>query len=935
MLICRHMKHVMRLFRASVITARQASNRVFFTQACPQRLAIFATGIVLVAFSASPQAFAQGVQQDPTTSQPDCSYPQLQGSEACQTQQDNTLAQPRFQQGAQSQQGSQPLSLGTGNGTGNPVSEDSTTDRGRQSNSQQTPPSRLPPEPLTEFQRFVASTNGVILPVYGADLFRSVPTTFAPVESTPVPDDYVMGPGDELLVRIWGPVNFQAPLRIDREGEIFIPQVGSIHVAGLPYSDVVSHVREGIGKVFRNFQLSVDIGQIRTIQIYVTGQARRPGLYTISSLSSIVDAVFASGGPSVEGSMRKIELRRGGKTLSAFDLYRLLIYGDKSGDAKLLPGDVIYIAPVGPQVALMGSVRKSAIYELKPDETVEQLIADAAGLTSLAAQARLTIERIDVDGKRQAMELKYDAAGLSAGLRGGDLVRVFSIVPEYKDTVTLRGNVANAGRFAWHQGMKVSDLIPDKDSLVTRNYWWRRTQLGIPSPDFEPVPGFSNLHQPIQDEPVSLRDRQRTIQQRRTDLSSQGYLGQGYPGQGIQGQGNQGQDLDVASLGGLGNAGSVGNSRSDTYSLMQSGTNSADQDRSTDPQQRSASSTLAGAVTAPSSRTSIADQRIGIANLAPEIDWDYAVVERFNPSTLKAELLPFDLGHLVLQHEASQDLTLEPGDVVTVFSEADIRVPLAHQTKFITLDGEFAHAGIYVAEPGETLRHLVARAGGLSPNAYLYGSELIRESARRSQQIRIDEYVQKLSQDVARSGIAVATSATSSPQDIASAAAAQESERQLLAGLRQLRATGRVVVGFNPDAQNIEAIPDLPLEDGDRFTVPSVVGTVNVIGSVNNPNSFLYLAGSSAGSYLHMAGGPDRNADSNHSFIVRANGEVIARKRGDELWNGAFHNVRLYPGDSIVVPEKTFRPSALRGFLEITQLFSQLALGAAAISILQ
>ena len=316
-----------------------------------------------------------------------------------------------------------------------------------------------------------------------------------------------LGQGDELRIRVWGQVNFQSNVRVDRAGEIYIPvsQIGPVHVAGLPYSELQQHLRDAVGRVYRNFDLLADVGQIRAIQIYITGQARRPGMYTVSSLSSLVDALFASGGPSVQGSLRSIQLRRGSETVTQLDLYDFLIRGDKSKDVKLLSGDVIFIPPVGAQAAVTGSVRSPAIYELKPHESLADLIADAGGASTVASDARISIERIVNHSERHAMEVAYDAQGLGTAVADGDLVRVFSMVPKYNQTVTLRGNIANPGRFAWKAGMRVSDLIPDKESLLTRNYWWKRTQLGLPAPDFEPTEGFSRMRQPLDNNPITLR----------------------------------------------------------------------------------------------------------------------------------------------------------------------------------------------------------------------------------------------------------------------------------------------------------------------------------------------------------------------------------------------------------------------------------------------
>jgi protein involved in polysaccharide export with SLBB domain len=320
--------------------------------------------------------------------------------------------------------------------------------------------------------------------------------------------------------------------------------------------------------------------------------------------------------------------------------------------------------------------------------------------------------------------------------------------------------------------------------------------------------------------------------------------------------------------------------------------------------------------------------------LAPEIDWSYAVIERLDPETLRTTLIPFDLGKLVLQHDPAQDLELHPGDVVSVFSEADIRVPVTQQTMLVRLEGEFAHSGVYSVRPGETLRQLVDRAGGLTPNADLYGSEFTRASTRAMQQARIDEYVQSLNLDIQRSTMALEAQPVASPADIASGAAAEQSERGLLATLRQIRATGRVVLEFKPESSGLMSIPNIALEDGDRFTVPPEPATVNVVGAVYDQNSFLFAQGRRVGAYLHLAGGPNKNADRKHEFVIRADGEVVSYETSKGPWGNQFEELRMNPGDTIVIPEKTLKPSLLRGVLDWSQFFSQFALGAAALSII-
>jgi protein involved in polysaccharide export with SLBB domain len=867
-----------------------------------------------------------------TSTSPNCSDPMLASSADCM---------------GQDQGNGQQLNANPQSGAGVPRtfgaqtqnSNNNYTDTGQQNsrqgqqngaNSQQQ--MLLPPEPLTEFQKFIASTNGQVLPIFGANLFRRVPSTFAPLNMTPVPADYVIGPGDELRVRVWGQVNFQANLQVDRAGEVYLPQVGPVHVEGMPFSDLDGHLRKAIGRVYRNFDLTADIGQIRAIQVYVAGQARRPGVYTVSSLSTLVDTVFASGGPSVQGSMRHIELRRGSQVVTDFDLYGLLVRGDKSKDVKLLPGDVIFIPAVGPEVAITGSVRTPAIYELREGESLDGLIADAGGVSAVAAEARVSIERISEHRDRYAMEVTYDANGLKTPLADGDLVHVYSIVPRYQKTVTLRGNIANPGRFAWHAGMRVSELIPDKDSLVTRNYWWKRAQLGLPAPEFEPVPYFSTMRQPTDGNPVTLRPR--------VQGEMNGANGSGQQGQYGSQQNPYGNANGVAGNGSNNAPGMNGSQDGYAQDPMaqnadgsQQGQYGSQQNQRLSAQQRGSNSSLAAQQSETSNGPAPA-QRTEVKKFAPEIDWDYAVIQRQDPDTLKTTLISFDLGKLVLQHDSSQDMELQAGDVVSIFSEADIHVPIAEQTKLVTLSGEFVHSGVYSVQPGETFHHLVERAGGFSPNAYLYGSEYTRESTRAMQQARIDEYVQNLSMEIQRSNMAVAASSTGSSQDAASDAAAQINEQNLLTNLRQIRATGRIVLTFVPTSTGTVNLPEIAMEDGDHFSVPSVPATVNVVGSVYDQNSFLYATSRRVGEYLGLAGGPDRDADYKHSFLIRADGEVVSSDLGKGLWAEKFKNVPVYPGDTIVVPEKTFRPGTLRAVLAYSQLFSQLALGAAAISVI-
>jgi protein involved in polysaccharide export with SLBB domain len=479
--------------------------------------------------------------------------------------------------------------------------------------------------------------------------------------------------------------------------------------------------------------------------------------------------------------------------------------------------------------------------------------------------------------------------------------------------------------------MRLSELIPDKESLITRDYWWKRAGLGLPAPEFQPLPALSALRQP--ERPVDLPLQQTMAHRPGAAGETQPNAALGLP---------PGQDTSDYSFFWDNPVNGTANGRQDSNQTGPNGGQATPQGSASSPVgqapmgPRGSQSALAEPDDESQGRDQInptAPRRTVVKLSVPEIDWSYAVIERQDPDNLKTTLVPFDLGKLVLQHDTSQDLELRAGDMVTVFSQADIHVPISEQTTLVRLEGEFGHAGTYSAAPGETLRTLVERAGGLTANAYLYGSVFTRESTRVIQQRRMDETIHTMILQMQRGNLGLAASPVATPADLAGISAAQASGRELIAQLQQVRATGRIVFSFRPDSEGADAIPDVPLENGDVFLVPSVPSTVNAVGAIFNQNSFLYRPEGRLDSYLRLAGGPNTDADRKHMFLVRANGAVVSRQSVKGAWGDEFLRLKLNPGDTIVVPDKTIKPSALRGFLDWTQTFSQLMVGVAAIRV--
>ncbi len=873
-------------------------------------------------------AFAQALDQNPFSDQTNA------------TQQQSQPQTPQQQTPVPTQSGPKTLNPYDQTGTHNQQDSNDPNDRTGQADRNARPLNGSEsPVPLTPFQRLTAASVGRVLPIFGSTLFTNAPSTFAPVDRIPVTTDYVIGPGDELLIRMWGQVTLDGHFTVDRSGSVYIPQVGSIRVAGVPFAKLTDFLRAQIGRTFKNFDLNVNIGQLRSIQVFVVGQAKRPGSYTVSSLSTLVNALFATGGPSPMGSLRNIQVKRGHETIGTFDLYDLLLKGDKSKDVPLVSGDVIYIPPVGPMVAIAGSVDSPALYEIKSESTIKDAIALAGGLSTLADDKKLRIERLTRHGSRSIVDVSLDPAGMATAISDGDILEITPIVDRFHNAVTLRGNVADPRRFAWFPGMRLSDLIPDKDALLTRDYWQKRNQLGLPMLDSTP-----DVRRYAPDQPVAQLNGKGVSPTRSASMltlpnaldSDTNVYGTTRPYYSSDGS-EISEPAQTQQSGFQQDQGQQSNNTTSPSVTNQNGTRSSVLSSLSSPNDPANSGNSGSSTTVSAAVTGAARRfppRNAVVLSAPEVDLAYAVIERLDTKDLTTHLIPFNLGDLLEHHEGPQNLALQPDDVVTVFSKADVRVPQSQQTKYVRLEGEFIASGTYSVAPGETLRQLIARVGGITSNAYLYGSQFSRESTRVLQQQRLSEYANDLDR---RIRLAEANSANNitNPQDQITDLAALQNARTVALRLRQLTASGRIVLNIRPDAASTADIPDLALEDGDAFVVPQIPTSVDVFGAVYTQNSFLYDNHRRVGDYIQQAGGPTRTADPKRSYVVRADGSIVSRQFSSSLFGGNFDSRRLFPGDAIIVPEAVDRRPLLRNLVDIATIVGQFGLGIAAINVLK
>jgi len=692
------------------------------------------------------------------------------------------------------------------------------------------------PKPATpsQFQKFVQESSGKLLPLFGASLFEN-PMAYAADAAAPAPGEYVLGPGDEVRIQVWGSIDFAGNQTLDRNGQINLPKIGTINLGGVQVKDLEAVLKKQVATVYNNVSLNATLGKLRGITVYVVGQANQPGTYNLNSLSTLINAVFASGGPNTNGSMRLIELKRGGRTITTLDLYDFIANGDKSKDAALQPGDVIMIPPAGPRMALVGATDHGAIYELKSGAKVKDVLALGGGVSAITSQQKALIERIDPQGtqgmrgsnpnqaNRQVQNLALNAQGLELALQDGDVLVLLPISPAFSNAVTLQGTVAQALRHPWTANMRVADLIPEREALIKPDYYKRKNKL-------------------------------------------------------VQG-------LDDEKLKDTKDAGASVASR--------------------------------------------------INNMVDQINWEYALVERLNTKDLRVELIPFNLGKAVLQKDPAHNLVLQPGDVVTILSSTDVQLPAERKARLVRIEGEVAAPGVYQATAGETLPQLLQRVGGLTPQAYVYGTEFTRESVRKQQQENLDQVIRRLETQGQSAGATLAANLTG--DRAAQAATLQEQQQRRMqtqiASLKTLKSKGRVSLELDANKPDL---PNLPLEDGDTILVPTLPAFVAAMGSVNNDNVFIFRQGKTVADVL-LAAGLNEDSEPNQAFVLRADGSIFSRRTAG--WLSRFEGAKLMPGDTVVVPSKVDRESGyntlMRGLRDWTQIFSNLGIGAAAIRTLR
>jgi len=714
---------------------------------------------------------------------------------------------------------------------------------------------------------------------FGYDLFAGSPTTFAPATDIPVPADYVIGPGDSIQVQLFGKENNEYTLPVTRDGSVNFPGIGPVMVAGLRFPELQRALTQRVENQLIGMRISVSLGPLRSIRIFVLGDVQQPGSYTVSGLSTMTNALFVSGGVRTIGSLRNIQLKRNGAVVSRLDLYDLLLRGDTRGDARLQPGDVIFVPPIGMTVGVGGEVRRPAIYEVKQEKTIEDALAFAGGLLPTAYPEGSQLERINQKRERIVVGVNLtQPAAVAAPLQNGDVLRVKSVLDNLENVVRLSGEVQRPGPYQWRPGMRLSDLIPSANDLLPRSdldYVVIKREL---PPDLQiralstslrlalaqPGSPADILLQPRDDVRVFsfTEDRGDAIKELNAELKQQASKEQPLPVVDVDGR--------VRFPG--------------TYPL-EDGMRVSDLLRA-GGQLDEAAYTLQAELTR------------------------YEIV---NGDFRETQHQSIDLKK-VLAGDKSADALLQPHDHLNIKE-----LPQWAEQDSVKISGEVRFPGTYPIRRGETLSAVLARAGGVTQFAYSAGAVFMREELQRREQEQLELMRQQLQDEVNNLAL---QQAQADPQKAQSAVLLRDLSKQI----ENIKPTGRLVIDL-PALLAGNSNADVLLKDGDELVVPPTMQEVTVIGEVFHPTSHFYQANFSRDDYINQSGGPTNKADEKRIYVVQANGAVTAG--ASSAWFAKKMN-DIKPGDTIVVPMDVERLRPLTLWTSISQIAYQFGLAIAA-----
>ncbi|RJR42054.1 MAG: polysaccharide biosynthesis protein [Desulfobacteraceae bacterium] len=720
---------------------------------------------------------------------------------------------------------------------------------------------------------------------FGYDFFDPTISTFAPVTSVPVGPDYIIGPGDGFTIHLWGKAEENYEVEVSPDGSIQIPRVGACSVSGMRFEELKPYLSRKFKEYYPDFEMSVSMGRLRTVEIFVVGEARNPGTYNLSSLSTVISSLYAAGGPSKNGSLRNVQIIRPNGKTRVVDLYEFLISGIKKNDIRIQAQDTLFIPVIGPVVGVSGNVKRPAIYEMKGGENIGHVLKLAGGLLPTGELQNVVVERIKGHQRRVIRSFNLDPSGGEAGenlkapLQDGDLVKIYPIHNSIGKAVHLEGHVKYPREYEWKSGMRLLELIPSYNALLDEPYLPQAKIVRLTPPDSHPeiIPfNLGGLLAGDEKENLALQEMDRVV-------ISSAWEKKDRPEVTIKGA--------VRKEGG--------------YRLYKGMTV---KDLIFE----------AGSFT----RAAYLEEAV-LSRVMPGKTGTDTVVIRFSPKG-------------AIEGKPQDNIALKEDDHVHIREMPQYREALERK---VTLEGAFVFAGEYAFAEGERISSVIARAGFLTADAYPFGAVFLRESAREMQRQRLSEYMDRLEEEI----LTASSRAAETSMEKEQAALLQQNltaKKQLLEKLRKAQPTGRMVI----DLEEILAKPfsekDIQLRAGDTLIVGKRPDYVNVLGDVYNPTALFAEKGRSVEYYLNKVGGPTKDADEDQIYLVRANGAVASKSQkrffamesSEEAksgWGGGeFDSLIMGPGDTLIVPRETVKYPWLGITKGITEIMYHIAVAA-------
>lgn len=785
---------------------------------------------------------------------------------------------------------------------------------------------------------------------FGLDLFAGSPTTFAPISDVPVPADYTVGAGDEIVIQLFGKENTTHRLRVNRAGIINFPSLGPVQVAGMTFSDVRDSLNQRVKEQMIGVRSDISLGEMRTMQVFVMGDAYKPGAYTVSALTTISQAIYYSGGFSESGALRNVQLKRNGQVIRKLDMYDLLLKGDARNDIRLLPGDVVFIGALGNTISIDGEVNRPAIYEIKPGETYKQAIQMAGGFTANAYSDQIEVKRYAAEGARDALTLNFSQShDQQTKVKDGDAVDVLKKNEELTRYVQIEGDVRHPGYIEWKSGLRIADLFQSVDtsfnSTADVNYAVVVREIN-PQRDIEvyQVNLANAILSPTSKDNLKLNSRDRVLVFNRFNnedldtLADQQTVTKAKTLEQAQLQAQQEQlkEQEVMSSSVAVSSAAPLKKASKQSKIVFRGKEITKDDF--EALKQNTRRTLLAPVLLQLQQQS----RLGLAPQIAEVFGEvkhpgrYPITPRMTVSTLigaaggltynaftinaelartvinsKDERASIDVERIDLRQaikgSTADDAIIVGRDRLNILEKPNVKLQST-----VTLQGEVRFPGTYTVRQGETLGELLQRAGGLTEFAHPQGAIFTREALRLQEQKLLNQYAADMRAETAKK-------AFRADSNMGSVISDPEKTLAFVEEASKSKALGRMVVQLNRILKD-ERSADFMLEDGDFLFVPTFRNTVSIMGEVQVPITYLLDNKLDVDDYLNKAGGAKKQADEDRIFVVRADGSVYKPTSG--YWFGNNHE-ELKAGDTIVVPIDTDYRDALSTWTAATQILYQ------------